>query len=326
VAAFLARRIAQGLAVAVLVATIVFFLIHAAPGDPFSASMENPAISEAVRAAWRHSYGLDLPLGEQYIRYVGSVARGDLGFSWTLQRPVIDALTSALPNTLLLMSISLAAAFAIGIGVAVLQVRKRGKTTDRILGGFTIFLFSVPDFWLAMLILVGLSYWLPGHRFPIGGSVEPTMHDFMSPAGRLVDRLRHLILPVLTLSLLYFPVIARHQRAALLEAIASDYMTTGRAKGVSEHSLITRHALRNALLPVVTILGIAFPALLTGAVFVEKVFSWPGMGLLIVNSINGRDYPLLTAAVLLGSVFVVTGSILADVAYRWLDPRLRDER
>jgi peptide/nickel transport system permease protein len=324
VAAFLARRIAQGLAVVVLVATIVFFLIHAAPGDPFSASMENPGISEAVRAAWRHTYGLDRPLGEQYVRYVTSVARGDLGFSFSLQRPVTDALASALPNTLLLMSIALVAAFAIGIAVAVAQVRRRGKSTDRVLGGISIFLFSVPDFWLAMLMLVSLSYWIP--LFPIGGSVDPTTHDMMGAAARGVDRLKHLILPALTLALLYFPVIARHQRAALLESITSDYMTTARAKGVSENALITRHALRNALLPVVTILGVAFPALLTGAVFVEKVFSWPGMGLLIVNSINSRDYPLLTAAVLLGSTFVIVGSIFSDVAYRLLDPRLRDER
>ncbi len=323
-AAFLARRIAQGLAVVVLVATIVFFLIHAVPGDPFSASMEDPRISESVRAAWRHSYGLDRPLAEQYFRYVASVARGNLGFSISLQRPVTNALADAIPNTLLLMGIALFAAFVIGIAVAVAQIRRRGRSTDRILGGISIFLFSVPDFWLAMLMLVALAYWLP--LFPIGGSVDPVMHDMMGPGARGLDRLKHLILPSLTLALLYFPVIARHQRAALLESIASDYMTTARAKGVSENVLITRHALRNALLPVVTILGVAFPALLTGAVFVEKVFSWPGMGLLIVNSINSRDYPLLTAAVLLGSTFVIVGSILADVAYRWLDPRLRDER
>lgn len=323
-AAFLARRIAQGLAVVALVATIVFFLIHAAPGDPFSASMDNPGISESVRTAWRHSYGLDRPLTEQYLRYVGSIARGDFGFSFSLQRPVRDALASALPNTLLLMGIALFAGFAIGISVAVAQVRRRGKASDRILGGLSIFLFSVPDFWLAMLVLVSLAYWIP--LFPIGGSVDPVMHDMLGPVARAADRLKHLVLPALTLALLYFPFIARHQRAALLESITSDYMTTARAKGVSERSLITRHALRNALLPVVTILGVAFPALLTGAVFVEKVFSWPGMGLLIVNAIDSRDYPLLTASVLLGSMFVVTGSILADVLYRMLDPRIRDER
>ncbi|MGH9424622.1 MAG: ABC transporter permease, partial [Thermoanaerobaculia bacterium] len=276
-----------------------------------------------VRATWRHAYGLDRPLGEQYVRYVASVARGDLGFSFSLQRPVVDALGSALPNTLLLMTAALAGGFLIGIAVAVAQVRRRGKPVDHILGGISIFLFSVPDFWLAMLLLVALAYWIP--LFPIGGSVDPVMHDMMSGGARALDRIRHIILPGLTLALLYFPLIARHQRAALLDAITSDYITTGRAKGVSEGRLITRHALRNALLPVVTILGVAFPALLTGAVFVENVFSWPGMGRLIVNAIGSRDYPLLTAAVLLGSIFVIVGSILADVLYRLLDPRLRDE-
>ncbi|MEO5903522.1 MAG: ABC transporter permease [Gemmatimonadaceae bacterium] len=323
-AAFLARRLAQGLAVVALVATIVFFLIHSAPGDPFSGSMENPGISEAVRANWRHSYGLDRTLGEQYVRYVASVARGDFGFSFSQHRPVRDALATALPNTLLLMSVALAAGFAIGIAVAIAQVRRRGKFGDRLLGGISIFLFSVPDFWLAMIVLTSLSYWV--RWFPIGGSVDASAYDAMDAAARAADRLYHLVLPALTLALLYFPVIARHQRAALLESISSDYITTARAKGVTERAIVTRHALRNALLPVVTILGVAFPALLTGAVFVEKIFGWPGMGLLIVGSIGSRDYPLLTASVLLASTFVVLGSILSDVLYRWLDPRLHSER
>jgi peptide/nickel transport system permease protein len=152
------------------------------------------------------------------------------------------------------------------------------------------------------------------------------MHDMLGPWGRAVDRVTHLLFPALTLALLYFPLIARHQRAALIDTLPSDYVVTARAKGVSESSVIRHHALRNALLPIVTLLGVAFPALLTGAVFVERIFAWPGMGQLIVTSIGGRDYPLLTAAVNMGSAFVVAGSILADVLYRWLDPRLRDER
>jgi len=140
----------------------------------------------------------------------------------------------------------------------------------------------------------------------------------------LIDRARHLALPALTLALLYFPLIARHQRASLVDVLPSGYVTTARAKGVRESSVVTRHALRNSLLPIVTLIGIAFPALLTGAVFIEKVFSWPGMGLLIVNSIGSRDYPLLMAAVLMASIFVIAGSVLSDILYRWLDPRMRD--
>jgi peptide/nickel transport system permease protein len=322
VAAFLARRILQGLFVVALVATIVFFLIHAAPGDPFSASLENPAITESVRESWRRAYGLDRPLVEQYARYIANVMRGDLGFSFSLQRPVSDAIGDALPNTLLLMFAGLLGGFALGITTAVAQVRRLGKRTDRILGGISLALFSVPDFWLALLMLVGLAYWVP--IFPIGGAVDPVMYEIFGGVERVMDRARHLVLPALTLALLYFPLIARHQRAALVDVLPSGYVTTARAKGVQERSIVTKHALRNSLLPIVTLIGIAFPALLTGAVFIEKVFSWPGMGLLIVNSIGSRDYPLLMAAVLMASVFVVAGSVLADILYRWLDPRMRD--
>lgn len=304
-----------------LVATIVFFLIHSAPGDPFSAAVDNPSISESVRASWRSSYGLDRPLAEQYARYVANVFRGDLGFSFSLQRPVADVLRDALPNTILLMAAGLAGAFVLGIGVALAQVRRRGRAADRVLGGVSLTLFSVPDFWLALLVLAAFAYWIP--LFPIGGAVDPVMHDMMGAAARIADRAAHLVLPSITLALLYFPLIARHQRAALLEALPSEYITTARARGVPEHVLIRRHALRNSLPPIITLLGVAFPALLTGAVFVEKVFSWPGMGLLIVNSIQSRDYPLLTATVILGSVFVVVGSIIADALYRAFDPRLR---
>jgi peptide/nickel transport system permease protein len=323
VAAFLVRRIAQGLIVMALVATIVFVLVHAAPGDPFSAAMDNPSVSEAVRAQWRRSYGLDKPVAVQYARYVASIARGDLGFSFSRQRPVADVLGDAIPNTLALMLTGLAAAFALGIATAVAQVRNLGKPADRILNGISLTLFSVPDFWLALLMLVGLAYWIP--IFPIGGAVDAVRHDYLGAGGRFADRVRHLILPALTLGLLYFPLIARHQKASLLDVLPSEFVATARAKGLSEAAVIRRHVLRNALLPIITLTGVAFPALLTGAVFVEKVFSWPGMGSEIVSSIASRDYPLLTASVILGSAFVVIGSILADLLYRLLDPRLRDE-
>jgi peptide/nickel transport system permease protein len=323
VAAFLIRRIAHGLIVMALVATIVFVLIHSARGDPFSVAMDNPHITESVRAAWRKAYGLDRPLFEQYWKYVAAVFRGDLGFSFSAERPVADVLRDALPNTLVLMFVGLAAAFAFGIWAALVQVRHRGRALDKIISGLSLTLFSVPDFWLALLILFGLAYKL---GLPIGGSVDPISHDYMSAGARIIDRLEHLILPSLTLALLYFPLVARHQRAALLDVLPSEFIATARAKGLDERRVLRHHALRNALLPIVTLIGVAFPALLTGAVFVEKVFSWPGMGLTIVNSISSRDYPLLTATVILGSAFVVAGSIIADLLYRLLDPRVRDER
>ena len=321
-AAFLARRIAQGLIVVALVATIVFFLIHAAPGDAFSASMDNPSISEAVREQWRRMYGLDRPVAEQFARYVMSVFRGDLGYSTSHYRPVSHVLLDALPNTLLLMTTALIGGFALGIGTALAQVRNLGRRIDKVLGGLSLLFFSVPDFWLALLILTALTSWL---QLPVGGVYNAVEYDYMGTIERMVDRLRHLVLPALTLTLLYFPIIARHQKAALLDVLPSEFITTARAKGVAERMVINRHALRNALLPIITLIGVAFPALLTGAVFVEKVFGWPGMGLVIINSIRADDPQLLTGSMIFGSAFVVLGSILADVLYRHFDPRLRDE-
>ena len=321
-AGFLARRIAQGFIVVALVATIVFFLIHAAPGDPFSSSMEDPSISEAVRENWRHAYGLDRPLAEQFARYVLSVFRGDHGFSTSKLRPVSHVLLEALPNTLLLMTTGLLGGFALGIGTALAQVRSLGRGMDKMLGGLSLLFFSVPDFWLALLMLVGLTSLL---HLPIGGAYTAVAYDYMGAMERLVDRVKHLILPAVTLTLLYFPIIARHQKAALLDVLPSEFVTTARAKGVAERAVINRHALRNALLPIITLIGVAFPALLTGAVFVEKVFGWPGMGLLIIDSIRANDYQLLTGSMIFGSAFVVAGSILADVLYRHFDPRMRDE-
>ena len=323
-AAFVLRRLLQGIIVVALVATIVFLLIHVPPGAPFADAMDNPNVTAAVRESWLEDYGLNRPLGEQYARYVANVFRGEFGFSFSKQRPVLDALASALPNTLLLMALGLAGGFALGIGVAVAQVRNRGRLLDKLLGGISLTFLAVPDFWLALLVAVSLSSWV--HLFPTGGMVSVAEYDYLGPAGRVADRLKHLVLPALTLSLLYFPIIARHQRAALIDVLPAGYITTARAKGVDESTVVRHHAMRNALLPVITILGVAFPALLTGAVFIEKVFAWPGMGLLIVSSIDSRDYPLLTAAVILGAAFVVVGSLIADTLYRWLDPRLRDER
>lgn len=321
-AAFLARRIAQGLIVVALVAIIVFFLIHAAPGEPFSDLMDDPKITEAVREQLRHMYGLDLPVAEQFGRYVTSVFRGDLGYSTSHHRPVSHVLLDALPNTLLLMMTALVGGFALGIGTALAQVRNLGRRIDKTLGGFSLLFFSVPDFWLALLILVGVASWL---HLPAGGVYNAVEYDYMSTIERIVDRLKHLILPALTLTLLYFPIIARHQKAALLDVLPSEFITTARAKGVAERVVINRHALRNALLPIITLIGVAFPALLTGAVFVEKVFTWPGMGLVIINSIRADDPQLLTSSIIFGSAFVVVGSIFADVLYRHFDPRLRDE-
>jgi peptide/nickel transport system permease protein len=302
----------------------VFFLIHLAPGDPFAAAMGNPSVTEAIRAQWRHSYGLDQPVPVQYAAYLSSIARGDFGWSFSMHRPVIDVLRDALPNTLLLMSVALLASFVLGITAAIAQTVRRGALTDKVLTGISLFLFAMPEFWLALMMLFVLAYRF--QVFPIGGMIEPVTHSSLSFGGRVADVAKHTILPALTLTLLYSAVVVRYQRAALLDALPADYVRTARAKGLSEHAIVRRHALRNALLPTITLFGLAVPALLTGAVFVEKVFAWPGMGSVVVGSIDSRDYPLLMAAVIIGSILVALGGLLSDLLYRVADPRLRDDR
>jgi peptide/nickel transport system permease protein len=319
---FVVRRAAQALVVVFLVATLTFALIHLAPGDPFAATMENPLISEAVRAQWRAAYGLDRPLPEQYWRYLVSVAHGELGYSFSVHRPVSAALAAALPNTLLLMGLAIAASFTLGTALGVLQAVRRGSLADRALGGTALLFYAMPDFWLALMTMLVFAYWLP--VFPVGGVVDPVLHEYMGPLARAADRARHLVLPAATLALLNAAVVARYQRAAMLEVVHRDFVRTARAKGLTERAVVYRHALRNALLPTITLLGLSFPALLGGAVFVERVFSWPGMGLLTVNAIAARDYPLVTASVMLGGAMVALGNLLADLLYAAVDPRLRE--
>ncbi len=314
-------RLLQAAIVVAIVTTIVFVLIHIAPGDPFTSAMDNPNVTEAIRARWRAMYGLDRPLWEQYVRYLGSVARGDFGWSFSMHRPVLEVLGDALPNTLLLAGTALVLGFAGGIGVAVIQAMRPGSRMDRSLGAGSMFFYAMPDFWLALMMMLVFAYWLP--LFPVAGSVDPVMHEFMTPLGGLLDRVRHLVLPAVTLALLSGAAVARYQRAELLRVLPDDYVRTARAKGVGETRVMLVHVLRNALLPTVSLLGLSLPVLFTGAVFVERVFAWPGMGWVILNAVGTRDYPLVTAGVIVAAATVTLGSLAADLLYAVVDPRIR---
>jgi peptide/nickel transport system permease protein len=315
----LAARLLQSLIVVVLVTTISFFLVRLAPGDPFSYA--GRSLSPAVQQQWRTQFGYDRPVPEQFARYVASVVRGRLGYSHTLHQPVFSAIATTLPRTLLLIGVALVLSFAIGITAGVIQAVRRGSLLDRALSSVLLTLYSVPDFWLALMVLLAFAYWLP--IFPVGGIVDPVLHDYMSFWPAMADRARHLVLPAVTLAVLIAAGIARYQRAALIEVLPMDFVRTARAKGVGERSVILRHALRNALLPVITIFGLLLPAVAGGAFFVEKVFSWPGMGLLIANAVAARDYDLVTGSVIVGGAMVAVGSLLADLLYAAVDPRLR---
>jgi peptide/nickel transport system permease protein len=319
VARFVAARVAHAIVVCFLVTTIAFFLLHAAPGDPFS--FDNPRISAEIRDGWRAQFGYDRPLMEQYVRYLASIATGQLGFSHSMHLPVGEAIARAIPRTLGLMGLALVISFPFGMWLGVFESRRRNTTSARVANAASLLMTSLPNFWVALMLFLGFAYWIP--VLPAGGIVDGLMHDYMSPGKALLDRLEHLALPLVALTLVATAVIARFQRAALQDAITADYVRTARAKGVTDRAIVGTHVLRNALLPMITIAGLAFPALLGGAVFVEKIFTWPGMGLLIANAISARDYPLVLAGVQVGAFMVAAGSVLADIAYGIADPRIR---
>lgn len=315
------RRILHAVWVILAATTLTFVLLHTAPGDPFAAMVENSRMSEATRARLRHVHGLDRPIGEQYLRWIANVARGDLGHSTSQGRPVSDALAEAIPNTLVLMGTALVLSFAVGVTLGTYQALRRGTVSDRVLGTVALAFYSLPDFWLALIAVLVFAYRL--RLLPAGGVVTLLVHDQLGFWGRAGDRLQHLVLPALTLTLLTGAGIARFQRAALLDVMGEEFVRTARAKGVPERSIVRRHLLRNALVPTITLLGLALPSLLGGAAVIEKVFNWPGLGLLAVNAIATRDYFLVTGSVIAGSAAVAIGSALADVLHAAADPRVR---
>jgi peptide/nickel transport system permease protein len=320
---FATRRLAQALLVVLGVVTLTFILLHAAPGDPFAAAAESPYLSPQVIEQARRNYGLDQPLWMQYLRYLGNLARGDLGISFSLHRPVRDALLDALPNTLLLAATALLLDFGLGITIGTLQAMRAGTKLDRTLSIVTLTLFSTPVFWLGLMLLLVFSQLLG--LFPVGGVTDPVLYPYLTTWGKILDRLWHLCLPALTLGIVGAAGTARYQRAAILEVVRQDFIRAARAKGLSERAVATRHALRNALLPTITLFGLTFPVLLSGTVLVETVFAWPGMGKLTVDAVLRRDYPLVLGATILAAVTVVLGNLLADLAYRIADPRTREE-
>lgn len=317
---FLAARLLQSLIVVLLVTTICFFLIRLAPGDPFSFAGDL-SMSPMVRQRLRAQFGYDRPLIEQFARFVGNAVRFRLGYSLSMHGYVGSVILDVLPRTLLLMGVALVLSFGIGIAVGVLQAWRRNSWVDRVLSSVLLVFYSIPDFWLALIVLLVFAYWLP--IFPAGGMVDLIMHDYMPLGARILDVLHHLVLPAFTLTLLSAAGIARYQRSALLEVLPLDFVRTARAKGLRERTVVFRHALRNALLPIITLVGLMLPSLIGGAFFVEKVFSWPGMGYVAANAIAARDYDLVTGTVIVGGIMVTLGSIVADLLYAFADPRLR---
>jgi len=318
----LAARAAQSVVVVAIVATIVFALVHLAPGDPFAAAVAGGGLPPAERAALVARYGFDRPIAEQYAIYLRNLAHGDLGWSFSRNLPVAATLATAVPNTLLLMGTALVLSLALGIAAGLVQAARRGTAVDHGTNALLLVFYSMPDFWLALMLMLIFAYALP--LFPVSGTIDPVMHEYLGRWGRIADRLHHLVLPAATLTLLLTAAIARHQRAALLDAARADFTRTARAKGLSGRAVLIRHTLRNSVGTTITIVGLLFPALLGGTVLVETVFAWPGMGELATSAITNRDYSLVTATAIIGAVMTVAGSFIADVLTAVADPRVRE--
>lgn len=317
---WLLRRLTAALAIVLAVVSFCFLAIHLAPGTPFLPEEGRP-INRAAVAHLRDQFGLDRPLPEQYVRYLTALAQGEFGESFSQRRPVADAIASAIPNTVVLAGAALLIDFLLGIAIGVFQAARARRRSDVALTSATLFLYSLPIFWLGLVLLLVFGQWL--HWVPVGGVTDPVLYDSLSVFGKLLDRLRHLALPALTLGIVGAAGTARFQRAALLDALGQDYVRTARAKGLPPSAVLMRHALRDALLPMITLLGLALPFLLTGAVLVESVFAWPGLGKLAADAIAARDYPLVLATTLLATVAVVLGSLVADLLVTLADPRVR---
>jgi len=320
VTAWLLRRLAASVAIVFAVVTLTFVLIQLAPGSPVPWPQDQLTDTATARILCQQ-WGCDQPIHIQYVRYIGQLVRGNLGESYALRRPVADALSETIPNTLLLTGAALLLDFLLGLALGVYQALRVNRWPDVVLGNVTLFIYSLPTFWLALILLLVFGQWLGW--FPVGGITDPVVCPTVNSLACTMNMLWHLVLPAATLGLVGAAGTARFQRAAMLEVARQDYIRTARAKGASERRVVLRHQLRNALLSFITRFGLAFPFLLTGAVLIETIFAWPGMGRLATDAILRRDYPVVTAATLLASTLVVFGNLLADVLLGVADPRIR---
>jgi peptide/nickel transport system permease protein len=299
----------------------MFVLMRLAPGDPLSRMQEDRPMSLEEVARLRAIFGLDQPMHRQFVAFVQGVARADLGLSIEHGLPVRTLIASRLVPTLLLGGAAILLNFTVGLWLGVRQAVRRGSREDRVLTVLSLTSYATPSFWLGLVLawLVGIKLgWLP-----VAGMQSPLLARDAPWLTRALDIGAHLVLPALTLSIVTIAGTMHYQRSALLEVLRLPYIGTARAKGLPERVVVWRHAWRNALFPMITLFGLWLPLLVTGSVFVEMVFAWPGLGSLAAGAVASRDYPLVMGAALLAAGLVVTASLLTDLAYALLDPRVR---
>lgn len=315
---YVLQRIAQAVPVLVGLLVLNFVLIHAAPGDPIYL-LAGQSGDAAYYAEMRARFGLDRPLPEQLGRYILNVARGDFGYSFAYRQPVFQVIVGRIPATLLLSLSGLILATFLGLWLGTVSAQHAATPLDHLISAGTLIGYSMPAFWLGQVLLIVFAGGLG--IFPVQGMT--TARGGYSGVGAVLDVAWHLALPALTLGLLQLALVTRLTRTGLLEVLAEDFVRTARAKGLTPRAVLYRHALRNALLPVVTVVGGHIGTLLAGAVLTEIVFAWPGLGRLIYDATLSRDYPLLMASFLVVSASVIVVNLLTDLTYSVLDPRVR---
>lgn len=308
------------------IATVTFFIVHMAPGDPMDMFLEprfrqkmDPEVIELIRK----KYGLDQPLHVQYAKWIGNLLKGDLGESFRYRRPVTDLIAERIPYTLQLTVLALLLDALVGIALGIFSAVKQYSLADKTVTLGSLIIYSVPGFWLALMLVLVFAVNL--HWFPTS-QTRSLDYELLSWSGKVLDRLWHLVLPVFVLGIASAAGTARYMRNRLLEALNEEYVLAARARGLRERTVILRHALKNAMIPIITIYGLSIPFLLGGAALIEKVFAWPGMGLLAVEAVAGRDYPIILATSMIAAVLTVIGNLAADVCYSLVDPRVSYEK
>jgi peptide/nickel transport system permease protein len=322
VSRWLLRRALQAALTFAVAVLLLFVLMRVTPGDPLGRLGTDRDVSALELARLRARFGLDQPLGTQLGAFLDGVARGDLGVSIEhYPEPVTALLRARLPATLLLGATVLLLNFVLGVWLGVRQAVRRGSRFDRWLTRLALAGYAMPSFWLGLVLVAFVS--LRWHLLPAAQMTDPLLPAAAGAPARALDVLRHLVLPAVTLSVTSIAVTMRHQRAAMLATFRQEYVTAARARGLTERRVIWRHAWRNTLVPMLTLLGLWLPILVSGSVFVEAVFNWPGLGSLAAEAIAGRDYPVLLGTALLASGAVVAAGLLADLGYAVADPRVR---
>ncbi len=316
---FVLGRLVNAVPLVLGVIVVNFLLVSLAPGDPVTSLIgEYPAPADYVERV-RRDYGLDRSLPERLVLYLGNVVQGDLGFSFANRQPVTTLLLERLARTLLLMLTTVVLATTLGVALGVWAARKPHSLSDRAATGFALAGYAIPEFWLGQLLILVFAVWLGW--LPAGG-FRSVRIDYQGFAA-VLDHARHMILPMAALSFRYLAITTRLTRASLLEVMNTQYIVAARARGLSERTLLWRHALRAAALPVVTVIGYNFAFIVAGSALVETVFGWPGIGRLMYDSIYTRDYPVLLGILLMVSVTVIVVNLVTDVLYAVLDPRVR---